>query len=108
MLSYLLNKKIVFEKGADASTSIGSPVLNYQEYVTVWSNVYVRSGNVDFGENERLVYSIEFTIRYNTKTKEINNKYRIKYNGEYYRIIEVFETEPKQTIKIIAERWENE
>lgn len=108
MLSSLLNKRILIEKGTDSTTSILSSKPVYEEYISTWANVYVRSGVTRFNENEELFFTTEFTIRYNTLSKEINNKYRIKYNNQYYQIIEIIETEPKHTIKIIATHWYGE
>lgn len=108
MISALLNKKILIEKGVTNSTSVMSPTLGYSDYMETWANVYVRSANAIFSQNEELIFTTEFTIRYNSKSKEINNKYRIKYNDQYYRILEVIETETKHTIKIIAEHFYGE
>ena len=107
MLSYLLNKRITFEKGVSAISSVLTHNLEYEEYATVWANVYVRSMNVQFGDDEQLLYTSEFTIRYNSKTKEINNKFRIKYNNNYYKILEIIPTS-KEEIKIIAEHYYDE
>lgn len=108
MLAGLLNKKILIEKGTSGVTSVLSHKLEYEEYCTTYANVYVRGADVRFNESEELVFTTEFTIRYNSKTKEINNKYRIKYNDQYYRILEVIETEHKAAIKIIAEHFYGE
>jgi head-tail adaptor len=105
MLSYLLNKKITIEKGTSGVTSVLSHKLEYEEYCTTWANVYVRSVDARFDESEELAFTTEFTIRYNNLSKEINNKYRIKYNDQYYKIVEIIETETKQSIKIIAEHF---
>lgn len=108
MISALLNKKILIQKGENTASSVMSPTLAYSDYMETWANVYVRSANARFAENEELVFTTEFTIRYNSLSKEINNKYRIKHNNQYYRILEVIETETKHTIKIIAEHYYGE
>jgi SPP1 family predicted phage head-tail adaptor len=100
-----LNKRIIIEKGTSATTSVKSPKLIYSEYMQTYANVYVRSASARFGESEELLFTTEFTIRYTSKSKEINNKYRIKYNDQIYKIIEVVETESRQALKIIAEHW---
>jgi head-tail adaptor len=105
MISALLNKVITIEKGTSGTSSVKSPKPIYEEYMFPYSNVYIRSGVTRFNESEELVSVTEFTIRYNSKSKDINNKYRIKYNDQYYRIIEVIETEPKHAIKIITEHY---
>jgi head-tail adaptor len=108
MISALLNKKIIVEKGTAGTTSVMSPKLTYSRYMETFANVYVRSGDTRYNENEELVFTTEFTIRYNSLSRYINNKYRIKYNEQYYQIIEIIETEPKHTIKIIAVHWYGE
>ena len=105
MISALLNKKILIEKGTETRTSVLSPTMTYSKYMETWANVYVRTANVLFDDNEQLVFTTEFTIRYNSKSKEIDNKYRIKYNNQYYRILEIIEVEPKHTLKLIAEHF---
>ena len=101
-MKYPLNKKITIEKGTAGTTSVISPKLTYSTYIETYANVYVRSGNTLYGENEELLFTSEFTIRYNSLSKLINNKYRIKYNGQYYQIIEIIDIEPKQFFKIIG------
>lgn len=108
MIIGLLNKKIIIEKGVAGTTSVMSPKLSYEEYMSTWANVYVRSGVTRYNENEELWFTTEFTIRYTSKSKLINNKYRVKYNDQYFQILEIIEPEPRHTIKIIATHWYGE
>jgi len=108
MISALLNKKILIQKGADTTSAVLSPDIEFTDYMETWANVYVRSGETRFNESEELWFTTEFTIRYTNKSKLITNKYRIKYNDQKYQIIEIIETEPKHTIKIIATHWYGE
>lgn len=108
MLAGLLKNKIIIEKGTSGVTSVLSHKLEYEEYCTTFANVYVRGADVRFNESEELVFTTEFTVRWSSKTKIINNKYRIKYNDQYYRILEVIEKEPKQSITLIAEHFVSE
>jgi len=108
MISATLNKKIYIEKGTSTTSSVGSPLLSYSEYITTMANVYIRSGDVRMNENEELFFTTEFTIRFNNKTKYINNKYRIKYNDQYYKIVEIYEPEDRQTIKLICVHFYDE
>lgn len=105
MISALLNKKIIIEKGESEFSSVLSPTLKYIFYKEAYANVYVRTANAVFGDSEEYEYYTEFTVRYNSFTKDLNNKYRILYNGNYYKIKEVIEVENKHTIKIIASRY---
>lgn len=102
MISSRLDKVIKIEKGVQSTTTVGSPILVWQEYMTTYANVYNRSGDVRYNENEELVYTTEFEIRYNLLSKEINNKYRVIYNGQTYRINQVIETETRHAIKLIG------
>ncbi|MCE5346802.1 MAG: head-tail adaptor protein [Bacteroidales bacterium] len=104
-MKYPLNKLITIEKGVSGDNLAGSSITTYSEYITTYANVYVRSGNVRFNESEELIYTTEFTIRYNTLTREIDNEYRIKYNNKYYSIIEIIEIEPRSFIKIIGQHY---
>ena len=107
MLSALLNKRITIEKGVAGTTAVMSPTLTYSFYMETYANVYVRSADTRYDENEQLVYSTEFTIRYTSKSKLINNKYRILYNDQYYQILEIIETEPRHSLKFITNRYGN-
>jgi SPP1 family predicted phage head-tail adaptor len=108
MIVSSLNKRITIEKGIAGTTSVMSPKLSYSTYMETFANVYVRSGETRYNENEELVFTTEFTIRYNSNSKVINNKFRIKYNDQYYQIIEIIETEPGQALKLIATHWYGE
>lgn len=102
MISARLNKVIKIEKGVQGKTSVGSPILVWEEYMTPYANVYVRSGDVRYNENEELVYTVEFEVRYNELSKDITNKYRIVYNNQTYRITQIIETETRHAIKLIG------
>ena len=108
MISSSIRYKIIIEKGTAGTSGVSSPTLNYEEYISTYAGVFNRSSDVRYGENEELVYTTEFTIRYDSRTKLINNKYRIKYNDKYYRIIDVLEIEPKQTIRIVGQQFYGE
>lgn len=102
MISALLNKKIIFEKITQSLSSVLTPEPTYEEYIETFAGVYVRAADTKFESSEELIYTTEFTIRYTAKSKLIDNKYRIKYNNQYYKILEVIETESKMTLKFIA------
>lgn len=106
MITSSLNKRITIQKGVDKSSNYDSSYLEFTDYIKPYANVYVRSGvisNTDNGED--ILFTTEFTIRYNTLSKAINNEYRILYNNQYYNVIEVIEIEPKHAIKIIGKHY---
>lgn len=103
-----LNTKIDIEKGTNTESSVMSPEITYEPYMTTWANAYVRSISTQFNESTDLLYTTEFTIRYNSKSKLINNKYRVKYNNMYYSIIEIIEVERKHALKLICQHWYGE
>lgn len=105
MIVGLLDKKIIIQKGVDTITSVLTSEPVFEKFMETFANVYVRVANARFGESEELVYTTEFTIWYSSKSKLINNKFRIKYNDQYYRILEIIETEQRQAIKILAEHF---
>jgi head-tail adaptor len=103
MISSKLNKTIVVQLGTDGVNTVGSPVFTWSDYMTTYAGVYVPSGDTRTNDDgELFVYRTEFTIRHNSKTKIINNKYRISYNDDYYKIVQVSEIGIKEGIKIIA------
>ena len=104
-MKYPLNSIIKIEKGTDSQSSVTSPTLTYTDHMITYANVYVRSGSVKYGESEELLFTTEFTLRSNSKSREINNKYRIIYNDQKYKIIEIIEIENRRGIKIIAEHY---
>lgn len=109
MISALLNKKILIQKGEDTTSAVLSPDIEFTDYMETWANVYDRASRVSYADSEELIYTTEFTVRYTNKTKLINNKYRIKYDDEYYRILTLNRSSdiiPNQSIKFITERYD--
>ena len=108
MISALLNKKITIQEGIPSTNDVGSPILNWHSYMTTWAGVYTPYRNVQFGDGEQLVYTTEFTIRHNDKTKEITNKFRVYYDGDYYHINQISEIGNKEGYKLITTMWEDD
>jgi len=108
MISAVLNKKIIIEKSTITKDAIGSPVKTWTEYLETWAGVYTPYRNVEFNDREQLVYTTEFTIRYNNKTKYITNKYRVKYNDNYYKINQIVPLEDKIGIRLITTMFDDE
>lgn len=98
----LLNKIIFIEKGVDSVSTIGSPKLTWQDYIRTFANVYTPSGDarLTYGAGEEFTYTTIFKIRYNSLTKALTNKYRIKYNDIYYKIVKVSEIGIKEGIEL--------
>lgn len=108
MISSKLNKVIIIEQGLHTINAVGSPTFVWEEYMTTYAGIYVPSGDTRLTENgELFTYRTEFIIRYNSNTKIINNKYRIKYDNNYYKIVQVSEMGNKEGIKIIAVAFED-
>lgn len=105
MLKYPLNTLITIEKGVSGTTSMLSEAFVYSDYMITYANVYARSGSVRYGESEELIYTTEFTIYHNSLSKDIDNTCRIKYDNNYYSIIEVIELEYRQYIKLVGQRF---
>lgn len=107
MLPALLNKSITVEKGTQDTNNVMPTEPVYEQYMETKANVYVRQGRAVFGESEEFEYTTEFTVWYTTLSKEINNKYRILFNGDYYKIREVIEVVERNTLKFITTRYGN-
>lgn len=63
MISSRLNKSIKIEKGVAGDTIVSSPELVWEDYVTTYANVYVRSGDTRYNETEEFTYTTEFEVR---------------------------------------------
>jgi SPP1 family predicted phage head-tail adaptor len=101
MLSNQLNKVITIQQGTTGVNSVGSPSLSWSDYITTYAKVTVTSGDTKNDTNgELFTYKTDFTIRYNLDTKKINNKYRVKYNCSYYKIMQVQELGIKDGFKL--------
>lgn len=104
-MNTIYNKNITIEKG---TAQVTSALLSYSEYITIPCSVYDRSRSVQYGDSEEIIYTTEFRIRYNDDTKKINNKYRVKYDDKYYRIIECPPTEYRREILLVTQRYDND
>ena len=102
MISSRLNKLITIQKSTSGVSDVISPEPTWEDYMVTYANVYNRAGDTRFSEVEEFVYTTEFEIRYNSLSREINNKYQVIYNEQTYRIIQVIETEYRHAIKIIG------
>lgn len=103
MIIGLLNKRITIEKGTTEKNSVGTPILIWSEYITPYAGIYTPSSDTRFTQNGQIFFfRTEFTLRYNNKTKVLNNKYRVKYNGTYYKILQVQEIGIKEGMKLIT------
>ncbi len=108
MISSLLNKKIVIEQSTMVKDAIGSPTRVWSLYLETCAGVYTPTRTVQYGDREQLIYTTEFTIRHNSRSKLINNKFRIKYNGNYYKINQIVDVENKTGIKFITTMYDDE
>jgi len=108
MISSVLNKQIIIQQGAQSTNTVGSPTITWSDYLKTWASVYSPYRNVQYSDGELLEYTTEFTIRYNSVTKEITNKFRIYYDGDYYKINQISEIGNKEGLKLITVMFEDE
>ena len=102
-MKYPLNERITIQSLNEVSRIVPTEPT-YSDYINTFANMYQHQGRALFGDSEEYEYTTDFTIRYTSKSKLINNKYRVVYDGNNYSIREVIITEPKRFIKIIATR----
>lgn len=103
MLSALLNRVITIQISTSPKNEVGTATPVWSDYIDTYSGIYNPSGDTRFTQDGQIIaYSTVFTIRYNNDTKLINNKYRIKYNGNIYKIVQVEQVGRKDTIKLTA------
>lgn len=105
-MNTIYNKNITIEQGVSGTSSVSSPILTYSEYMDIKASVYERSRSVKYGDSEEYIYTTEFKIRYNDSTKVINNKFRVKYEDKYYRILEAPPSEYRREIMLICQRFD--
>lgn len=108
MISALLNRKIEIEQGVHSTNAAGTPVFAWVSYHEPYANVYTPNKSTRFEDGEMLVYTTEFTVRYNSKTSLVNNKFRIKYNNDYYKIVQIVELEYRKSLKFITIAFEDD
>jgi len=108
MLSTILNRKIEFEQSNVVKDAIGSPAKVWTSYLETWAGIFTPTRTVQYDDREQLVYTTEFTIRHNNKSKLINNKFRIKYNDNYYKINQIVDVENKAGIMFITTMYDDE
>jgi len=103
MLSNQLNKYITLQKGADSKNAVGSPIFTWNDIFSTYAKVNVTSGDTRFNQLAQIIaYHTEFLIRYNGDTKLINNKWRVKYNGDLFKIVAIQEIGNKEGFKLIT------
>jgi head-tail adaptor len=107
MISALLNKRISIEKSTFATNSAGTSTLVWEQYLEAWASIYTPYRRTEYNDGEMFIYTTEFTIRYNDITIPINNKYRIKYKDNYYKIEQISEIGIKEGFKIITTAFDN-
>ena len=109
MISSLLRYKIRVEEPVKETNESGTTYLKWVKYIELRSNVYHRNISQEFSNTgNALNYSTEFTVRKTERTSKIDNTYRIKYNGDYYYIIEMPPVDFGRSIRFITTRTENE
>jgi len=108
MISALLNKKIEIEHGVHSTNAAGTPIFTWETFHEPYANVVNTSKSTRYEDGELLTFTTEFTVRYNSKTSLVNNKYRIKYNDDYYKIIQIVELEYRKTLKFITIAFEDD
>lgn len=98
MITSLLNRKITIEKSIAGKDSVGAPTSEYSLLTDVWANMFVRS--VDsrlMTEGTLPISTVEWNVRYRS---DVDIKCRIKFEGDYYKILSVEKVGRKESLKI--------
>jgi SPP1 family predicted phage head-tail adaptor len=107
-MKYPLNKRITIQSLNEVS-SVMPTESTYSDYMNPFANVYQHQGRALFGESEEYEFSTNFIIRYTSKSKLINNKYRVVYAGNNYSVRGVIpaekSTEPEIFIILVTTRY---
>ncbi len=101
----VLNRKIIIERSTIAKDVVGTPVETYVKFKEKWANVYISGGSTNFESMGALANTaIDFTIRYDN---DIDYSCRIKYDGQYYKILHIEQIGRKEGLKIRTIVWED-
>jgi len=103
MLSSLLNKRIELEKYTSTITK-GIESNSWDFVKRRKASVSSKILNENEGEIESVEVVITFIMRYD---KDIDYTYRIKYNGNYYKILTIDEMGRKNGLIIKTKRYIN-
>ena len=97
MNSGKLNKKVKILKPAESSGDYGGTDLTFTEVFKRWAEVRPVSGREPYLNDQKIAQTdYVVTMRYDSKTKTINEQYQISYDGkilEIESIINVRETD---------------
>lgn len=82
-----LNKRVQIDAPTEVKGNLGGTTITFAEYARRWANVKYVSGSEKLSaEQEQAIYNTVITIRYDSKTAQIDNSYRVNYRG---RILDI-------------------
>ena len=106
MLTYLLNKNIIFEKETNTVNSVGTPVESWEFFKESYASVRQIAGTTEFSEMGALPYTnVEFMIRFDDR---VGYHFRVLYNDEYYKIKHITVDGRKDWQRLQCIVWEDE
>ena len=85
-------RQIQVERSTTSNNEVGGPIQTWELFITLYAKVKPNSGDIKYTlEGQVFNYRTDFIIRYSQAAKEINNNFRINYDGNYYKIIQTQE-----------------
>lgn len=96
--------RITVQNSVYGANSYGERELTWSDYATLWADIkYTNSAteNVN-GEQYISEQKIIFIIRYSFAANQIDNKYRIQFDGKTYEITGVHHIGRQDRIKLIT------
>jgi SPP1 family predicted phage head-tail adaptor len=95
-----LNYPITLEVETTSTNSVGTPSQSWVKVLDTWANYTIKGGGSKFDSNGVIMPLVaEFYINYRDN---FNNNYRVKYNGDYYKILNVDIIGFKEALRISA------
>jgi len=91
-----LNKKVKVLKPTEASGDYGGTDLTFAEVFAHWANVRPVSGREPYLNDQRIAQTdYVVTMRYDKKTKTINQQYQFDYSGTILEIESIINVEER-------------
>ena len=98
-----LDRRITIQGFTESTDVYGQRIKNFATLADVWAKVEEKRGS-EGEEGNQLVATkrVEFFIRYRS---DINEKMRIRYNNETYKIEAILNADDRKAFQKIVTRW---
>ena len=96
-------RRILLQIETTTINSVGTSIETYADLRYTYASIKYTSGTTDFDEGAHPNTDLEFSIRWNS---DITYKLRIKYEGEYYKILHLQDIGRRDGIRLKCILWD--